>query len=612
MNYRSLTADETALMERHGCTADGWDGVRVAEGFDAGIIYNVRFEGQVRLGARGDIRRRSFGIRDAHIISSVIGDGCRIENVGIIDGCHISDHCSIESVGRIAGGSIGRFCRIRRVSDIELDRYHGLKTNDIAVMCEGGRAAVTLSTLTTSNIAALQLTYRNNSGVWQAIRRMVEDKDLGQTRIDDRAEISDTRRIEHCVIGAGTVVEGASLLSDTVVGGGREARAFIGHDVICRDCVVAAGAHITDGARLYSCLAGEACRIGRGFTAENSVFFANSHMYNGEACAAFCGPFSVSHHKASLLIGGMFSFFNAGSATNFSNHAYKMGPLHYGRLARGSKTASGAHLLWPARTGPFTMCMGKIVTHPDTADMPFSYLIGTGRTTLLVPAVNITTAGTLRDIRKWPARDERGDDCRRDITDTDAMSPLVMQHVIAGRRTLASLVSRQPDDGDSYAWGGCMIRRDAALRGIGLYDMLIKMFFAKAIERYGEERPYEGADTRRWTDLGGMTVPEEAVTRLAGEIRSGNITDIGELERRLAAIHDGYDDSCRDFACREMKQYYGLSSVNAGDRQHILGEGRTARAAWLDAVAADARKEYNLGDVDDDMLDNFIKSLHEQ
>ena len=64
-------------------------------------------------------------------------------------------------------------------------------------------------------------------------------------------------------------------------------------------------------------------------------------MSNGEACAAFCGPFTVSHHKSSLLIGAMYSFYNAGSATNFSNHAYKMGPMHYGYLERGCKTASG-------------------------------------------------------------------------------------------------------------------------------------------------------------------------------------------------------------------------------------------------------------------------------
>ena len=115
---------------------------------------------------------------------------------------------------------------------------------------------------------------------------------------------------------------------------------FIGHDVICENSIVQPGASVVEGAKLSNCLVGEACHIGRGFSAESSLFFANSHMDNGEACAAVCGPFSASHHKASLLIGVEMSFYNAGSATNFSNHAYKMGPIHQGNLMRGAKTAS--------------------------------------------------------------------------------------------------------------------------------------------------------------------------------------------------------------------------------------------------------------------------------
>jgi hypothetical protein len=39
-----------------------------------------------------------------------------------------------------------------------------------------------------------------------------------------------------------------------------------------------------------------------------------------------------------LLLAGLFSFFNAGSGTNQSNHLYKLGPVHQGVLERGCKT----------------------------------------------------------------------------------------------------------------------------------------------------------------------------------------------------------------------------------------------------------------------------------
>lgn len=65
------------------------------------------------------------------------------------------------------------------------------------------------------------------------------------------------------------------------------------------------------------------------------------------------GPFTVSMHKSSLLIAGMYSFLNAGSGSNQSNHMYKLGPIHQGIVERGSKTTSDSYILWPARVGAF-------------------------------------------------------------------------------------------------------------------------------------------------------------------------------------------------------------------------------------------------------------------
>ena len=48
------------------------------------------------------------------------------------------------------------------------------------------------------------------------------------------------------------------------------------------------------------------------------------------------------------------------------------------------------------------MCMGKILTHPNVEDLPFSYLFGMGDTTYIVPGRNLCTVGTYRDIHKWP------------------------------------------------------------------------------------------------------------------------------------------------------------------------------------------------------------------
>ena len=99
---------------------------------------------------------------------------------------------------------------------------------------------------------------------------------------------------------------------------------------------------------LHHCYVGEGCRLDGGFSAHDSLIFANSNLSNGEASAAFLGPYTVSMHRSTLLIGGAFSFFNAGSGTNQSNHQYRLGPIHHGLMERGVKCSSDSYMLWPS------------------------------------------------------------------------------------------------------------------------------------------------------------------------------------------------------------------------------------------------------------------------
>ena len=71
----------------------------------------------------------------------------------------------------------------------------------------------------------------------------------------------------------------------------------------------------------------------------------------------------------------MFSFFNAGSGSNQSNHLFKSGAVHQSVHLRGCKFASGAYIMSPALEGAFTMIMGHHSYHHDTSAFPYSYLI---------------------------------------------------------------------------------------------------------------------------------------------------------------------------------------------------------------------------------------------
>ena len=604
---RSLTIDEISVLEQNRCHADDWACITVAEDFSPEYISDVDFYGEVTLGVFDKTIQidegfsRHAGIRRAVLRDVTVGDNCLIENVGnYISRYDIGEECVISNVGMIATTDSATYGQ----------------NNQVALLNEAGDPNVILYDALTSQMAAFMMRSVGDKDVWEGLRRMValyvESCRPERGVIGYRVKITNTREIVNVLISDDCEINGASCLSEVTLKGSSDASIYIGHDVICENSIVQSGSSILDGAKLDNCFVGEACHIGRGFSAESSVFFANSYMDNGESCAAFCGPFSVSHHKASLLIGVETSFYNAGSATNYSNHAYKMGPIHYGTLQRGSKTASGAHILMPSNVATFSMCMGKIQTHPDTRHLPFSYVIADGTTTWLVPGCNFATVGTYRDIMKWPKRDKRPLNGRRSIVNTEWLSPFVVQQVTEGRNYLRQLEANDElnDEANAHVSGeGFTMRCSSALRGIGYYDMAIRMFLADAVRKEGEALPSSSTGTGEWLDLSGMYAPKSEIDQLADDIRFSSLDEIQQVDDRLLDIHNHYSEYKWNYAYRLALNYYALDTITSDDIEMIIRKGDEARSQWIARIRKDAEKEFSLGDVSDEQLDDFLRGL---
>ena len=368
-----MTDDEIHVLENNSCWAEAWQRVKVAEEFSPYNFHRVIFYGDIRLGvfekqvevSKGFVKHS--GINDATLRNVTVGDNCLIEKIGnyinnytIGNDCYISNICTLETTD---------------------DATYG-EGSVISVLNEMGDGNVTIFRELNSQLASFMVKHNNDKNLKQTLQQMIEDE-LRVSRPDrgyigNNVKIINAKDITNTIIKGDCEISGAARLSECTVMSSMDAPVFIGTGVICENSIICDGCSINNSVKMQDCFVGEACQITNGFTAEASLFFANSFMANGEACAAFCGPFSASHHKSSLLIGGEFSFYNAGSNTNFSNHAYKMGPMHYGTLERGTKTASGAYVLMPATIGAFSVCFGKLMHHPDTRNLPFSYLLAYG------------------------------------------------------------------------------------------------------------------------------------------------------------------------------------------------------------------------------------------
>ena len=607
MEYRQLDEKEIRQLEDNNCWAEDWQRVMVADDFNPNAVRNVTFYGDVKLGSFDksiEVSKtfmRRTGVYNATLRNVTIGNNSLVENVGnyinnyvIGSDCYISNICTMETTEGATYGEGNIISVLNEVGEGNVMSYHGL----------------------TSQIAALMVRHAGNNAFRTAIRRLVAEyiqrttPDTGT--IGNGVKIVNTKEVTNTVVYNDCEINGAARISDCTIMSSPEASVFIGTGVICENSIIAHGSSIINSVKMQDCFVGEACKLSNGFTAAQSVFFANSYMSNGEACAAFCGPFSSSHHKSSLIIGGMFSFYNAGSATNFSNHAYKMGPIHYGTLERGAKTASGAYLLMPAHIGTFSVCFGKLMYHPDTRSLPFSYLIAYGDIMYLVPGRNLTTVGLYRDIRKWPKRDMRSKQSQKSIVNFDWLSPFSVGEIIQGKRILERLREASGDNVSTYNYHEYVIKTSSLRKGIKYYDIALRIFMGAVLKRHALVPPVSTVGTGKWNDLSGLLLPDSEEQQLVSDIADGTIESMDDIVDRLNAINDNYNEYRWAWAYRMILDYYGLSEITPQDAERIHADYITARRAWIAEIKKDAEKEYQLGDVEDSVLQNIVSQLDKE
>ena len=596
MEYRHLSQAEITQLEMQGCTAEDWATIQVHPQINVKYIRQVRFSGECRIGhfekaftMPGGIHKHS-GLFHVSLHNVVVGDNCCIENIkNYIANYDIEANCFIENVDIILVDGVTRF-------------GNGV---EVSVLNETGGREVTIHDQLTAQEAYMQAMYRHRPALIEKLKKFADE--IGDFRQSDRGHIGhnsvivDTGYIKNLYIGPCCEIEGAGKLKNGSIMSREDSPVHIGYGVIAEDFIVQDGSHIEDCTTISRVYVGQACTLGHGYSASDSLFFCNCQEENGEACAIFAGPFTVTHHKSTLLIAGMFSFMNAGSGSNQSNHMYKLGPIHQGALERGAKTASDSYILWPARIGAFSLVMGRHSTNPNTSALPFSYLIEKQGETWLAPAVNLRSVGTIRDAQKWPKRDNRPAEGRLDLVNFNLLSPYTIDKMVQGLAILEQLRSLSGATSDTYTYQSAKITHSALERGIMLYRMAIEKFLGNSLisrlEKTRKLKPEINIGEGDWLDLSGLIAPHTMITQLMNDIEAGKVTTNSEMNQRLHDIHQNYYDYEWAWAYQLMLHFYNLKESDL-DKNEVLVD---IIKRWKQAVVGldkmlyqDAQKEFSL------------------
>lgn len=603
-SYRALTQEEIGRLEAQACTAADWNDVQVAEAFTPDYVHHTRFSGKIRLGVfEGEFRLaggvcKHAGLSYAALHNVTVGDNCFIENVK----------------NYIANYEIGESVFIENVDIILVDKKSRFGNGvEVSVLNETGGREVMIHDRLSAHQAYIMALYRHRPLLIGRMKALIEayaEAHASETgSIGNRVSIVNSGYIKNVRIGDCCEIEGAGRLKNGTVNSNASDPVHIGYGVVCDDFIISSGAHIEDGTMITRCFVGQACRMGHNYSASDSLFFSNCQEENGEACAIFAGPFTVTHHKSTLLIAGMFSFMNAGSGSNQSNHMYKLGPIHQGAMERGAKTTSDSYILWPARIGAFSLVMGRHVNHPDTSDLPFSYLIEDKNTTYLAPGVNLRSVGTIRDAQKWPKRDLRKDPLRLDQINYNLLSPYTIQKMMKGREILKELARVSGETSETYSYQSAKIKNSALNKGIRFYETAIHKFLGNSVIKRLEKIRFQSDEEIRkrllpdtpvgsgeWVDISGLIAPKSEIERLMSDIETGSLSTVDQIHDRFADMHAHYYTYEWTWAYEKMLEFYRLDAerITASDICAIVRQWQEAVVGLDRLVYEDAKKEFSL------------------
>ena len=602
-NYRNLTEKEIATLVVYGCSADDWKNILVATDFSPKFISNVSFSGQVRLGTFEKVFEMDGGFKKHSGIYNCCIHNCTIGNDVFID----------KIPNYIANYEIGNGTYIENTNTILVDQTTSFGNGvRVGVMNETGGREIPIFDFLSAPLAYVLALYRHRPAVIDKIQKMIDEYTLltssDKGKIGENVIIINCGRIKNVKIGDFASIKGASNLKNGSINSNKQAPVMVGSGVKATDFILSSGTSITDSTLISKCFIGQGCIMDKHYSALDSVFFSNCQGMHGEATAIFAGPYTVSHHKSSLLIAGMFSFLNAGSGSNQSNHMYKLGPIHQGIVERGSKTTSDSYILWPAKIGTFTLVMGRHTSHSDTTDLPFSYLIENATESYLVPAVNLRSVGTIRDAQKWPKRDNRKDDVKLDPINFNLLSPYTIHKMYKGVEVLENLKKISGETTELYTYQNCRIKNSSLNKGIKLYKIGIYKFLGNSlISKIAKENPASFAELQKslasttkkgsgdWIDLSGLIVPKKEVERLLNDIEKDKMT-LKSIQKRFEEMHREYYNYEWTWAQEKLEKYWGkpIETVTKEEIILFIQLWRNSVVELDNLIYEDAKKEFNL------------------
>ncbi|MCK4992376.1 MAG: DUF4954 family protein, partial [Bacteroidales bacterium] len=256
MNYRPLDNSEITALKNQGCFSSDWSNITVAEDFSTDHIQGVRFLGNVKIGLVS-------GLFNSKIKNCEVGDDVVIDNVHLVENYRIMDHVILENVDTISVKDPSSFG-----NGFEID-----------VLNEGGGRELLMFDKLSAQLAYMLVCYRHEPSLINSINSMIQEYSRKRTSdtgsIGTGTVIMNAGTISNVEMGEHVTITGTALLENGTIVSNHHAPVAVGEGVIARNFIIQSGSIVDGGALLENCFVGQGVEVGKQFSGEHSVFFAN-------------------------------------------------------------------------------------------------------------------------------------------------------------------------------------------------------------------------------------------------------------------------------------------------------------------------------------------------
>jgi hypothetical protein len=215
----------------------------------------------------------------------------------------------------------------------------------------------------------------------------------------------------------------------------------------------------------------------------------------------------------------------------------------------------------------------------------------------------------VRDGAKWPARDRRKGDVKRDRISFDVLSPLTVGRMLRGSARMKELQDKTDRSPSTSSRSRAPRSNACCCVGQKNYRTAIHMYLLEKVVSHVEAALAAGATSiadavkvpddailsEDWVDIGGQLLPQQRLCDLADAAANGDLKDLESLNARLDAATDAYETDEWAWVCWAYEQAFGspLSEATADELATIADDLAANRGKFLNLVLADARKEFD-------------------